>query len=258
MNCIALRRFLVAAILALSIGILAGNAGAQSEKAAGDLGPERVEAIEQIIRDYLMAHPEILIESLNAYEDRRRLAERENQRRAIVSNREALWNDPQSPVLGNPDGDVVLVEFFDYRCPYCKVTAPRIQQLIAEDPNLKVVMKEYPILSQESFEGAKAALAAGLQGRYEEFHFALMDQPGDLSERHLRAIAIRSGVDPDRMVQDMALPEIDQAIRRNHTIGQLLGVDGTPAVIIDDHLFPGAAELEQFREMIAKARTKSG
>ena len=258
MKTIAPRNLLFAAMLALGGGILAGGAWAQSDGAAEDLSPERVEAIEQVIREYLMDHPEVLIESLNAYEDKRRLAERENQRRAIVSSREALWNDPDSPVLGNPDGDVVLVEFFDYRCGYCKLTAPRIQQLIDEDPNLKVVMKEFPILSQESFEGAKAALAADRQGRYEEFHFALMDQPGDLSERHLRAIAARSGVDPDRMVQDMALPEIEQAIRRNHTMGQLLGVSGTPAVIIGDHLYPGAAELEQLQEMIARARTESG
>ena len=184
--------------LALGLSLLSaaavesGNALAQSSTpSVQPFEPAEVEAIEKVLRDYLLEHPEILVEALNVYETQRREAELAQQRRAVIENLDALQNDPDSPSLGNPDGDVVLVEFFDYRCPYCKVTAPRIQHLLATDPGLRVVMKELPILSEESVGAARAALAAAKQGRYEAFHFALMEQPGDLKEDHLRAIAER-------------------------------------------------------------------
>ncbi len=236
---------------------VSGNAQAQSgTPSAQPLEPAQVEAIEKVVREYLLENPEVLIEALNIYETRRREAEQAQQRRAIVENLDALHNDPDSPSLGNPDGDVVLVEFFDYRCPYCKVTAPRIQHLLATDPGLRVVMKELPILSEESVGAARAALAAAKQGRYEAFHFALMEQPGDLKEDHLRAIAERSGVDPDRMIEDMHSEEIEQALDRNHDLARVLGISGTPAMIIGENLIPGAAKLDEMQRMITAARSQ--
>ena len=218
---------------------------------------EEAEAIEEIVRQYLMEHPEVIVDAIRQYQERERLAEEERQREAIIASLAELKSDPASPVLGNPDGDVVLVEFFDYRCPYCKVTAPRIQALIDEDPNLKVVMKEFPILSEQSLEGARAALAAGRQNKYAEYHFALMQNPGDLSERHLRRIAQQVGVDEDQLIADMRLDEIQEAIERNHRLARAIGVRGTPAFVVGDTLVPGAVEVERLRELISATRNEA-
>jgi protein-disulfide isomerase len=216
--------------------------------------PGQVESIEEIVRRYLLENPEVIIEAVTEYQNQRRLEEEEQQRARISANLDRLQNDPRSPVVGNVDGDVVIVEFFDYKCPYCKVTAPRLQTVVAEDSGVKVVLKEYPILSQESVDAARAALAAHKQGKYEAFHFTLMDNPGDLSVRHLRAVAERVGVDADLMFEDMESEEITQAIRDNHRLARELGVTGTPALFVGTSFAPGAVELEQLRELIEVAR----
>jgi len=254
-----LRSPVLGALVALLSGLAllsgAGVAAAQEstpKQSVFDAG--EVEAIEEVVRSYLEENPEIVIEAINAYRERLRLAEEEQQRQNFVANQNNLWNDPASPVLGNPEGDVVIVEFFDYRCPYCKATAPRLKAMMAEDPNIKLVMKEYPILSEESFEAARAALAAAMQGKYEAFHFELMENPGDLSERHLRAIAGRVGVDAERMVEDMQSEEVDEAIRRNHQLARRLRLTGTPALYVGPFFQPGAIELEQLRDLVVLAR----
>ena len=241
------------AVLILLSGF--GVAAAQQSTPTPQLfDAEETEAIEEIVRSYLEEHPEIVIDAINAYRENLRLAEEQERRRTFVANQNELWNDPHSPVLGNPEGDVVIVEFFDYRCPYCKATAPRLQAMMAEDPNVKVIMKEYPILSEASFDGARAALAAAKQGKYDAFHFELMENPGDLSERHLRAIARRVGIDADQMVEDMSSDEIEAAIRRNHQLGRRLQVTGTPALFIGPFFRPGAIELEEIRELVERTR----
>jgi protein-disulfide isomerase len=232
--------FVRGAMTALAVAtFLAPPALAQEQSS---FEPEKVDAIEEIVRQYLLEHPEVVIDAI---------------RQSLEANLVVLWSDPDSPILGNPDGDVVLVEFFDYRCPYCKVTAPRLQALIKEDPNLKVIMKEFPILSPQSLEGAKAAIAAAKQGMYEDFHFALMENPGDLGERHLRRIAKQVGADPDLLIEEMASVEIAQAIERNRSLGRAIGVTGTPAMFIGRTLIPGAVELDRLRELVAATRREA-
>ena len=253
----SLRRFLApgAAVSLLALGLAAAHPTAQAADpeapAAGTL--DRA-AIETVIKEYLLEHPEVLIDALTAYETKRKAAEAERQKLAILENREALTNDPASPSLGNPEGDVVLVEFFDYRCGYCRASAPRVQAAIKSDPQLRVVMKEFPILSEESVVGARAALAAGLQGKYEDFHFALMKNPGNLSASHLRRIAGQVGVDADQMEADMDSEEVAQAIARTHALARQIGVTGTPAFVIGDELIPGAVDLDVLLAKIAEAR----
>lgn len=242
---------LAALVLLSGFGVAAAQ---QSTPNPSVFDTEETEAIEEIVRSYLEEHPEIVIEAINAYREKLRLAEEQERQRVFAANQNELWNDPLSPVLGNPEGDVVIVEFFDYRCPYCKVTAPRLQAMMAEDPNVKVVMKEYPILSEESFDGARAALAAAKQGKYEAFHFELMDNPGNLSERHLRTIARRVGMDADQMVEDMHSDEVEAAIRRNHQLGRRLQLTGTPALFVGPFFRPGAIELEEIRELVGQTR----
>jgi protein-disulfide isomerase len=241
----------------LGLGLIAAPlALSAAENEAPAVGTAEREAIETVIKEYLLENPEILIEALNAYESNRRLAEAERQKLAVVENLDALTNDPSSPSIGNPDGDVVLVEFFDYRCGYCRASAPHVQAAIKSDPNLRVVMKEFPILSEESIVGARAALAAGMQGKYEEFHFALMNNSGDLSDGHLRRLANQLGIDADRMAEDMESDEVAEAIARNRALAQQLGINGTPAFIIGEELIPGAVELDVLLAKIAEVREK--
>jgi protein-disulfide isomerase len=167
-----------------------------------------------------------------------------------------VFNDPGTPVLGNPSGDVSVVEFFDYHCPYCKVVAPALMQLIEEDAGVRLVLKDYPILSADSVAGARAALAAAKQGRYREMHQALMAHSGSFSRSAIEEIAVGLGIDPQRMFADMESPEIQAQIQRHLDQGQGLGMRGTPGFIFSDKQVPGAISLEDMRELVAEARRR--
>ena len=224
---------------------------------ASEATPAEVENIEQIVRDYLLRNPEVLVEALTLYEQRRTQAEAQRRLTAVSDNKDKLENDPASPVAGNPDGDVVVVEFFDYRCPYCRRTADTLQTAMEADGNVRVVFKEFPILGPESVEGAKAALAAAKQGKYEAFHFALMREPGNMSPEHLRAIAEKVGVDAAQMERDMKSEEINTALRSNFALAEELSIRGTPAFVIGGTLVPGAVDLKEMERLIAEARAKA-
>lgn len=217
---------------------------------------EESKAIEDLVRNYLLDHPEVLIQALQSYEQRQQAAEAERQRQAILAEVEALSRDPDDPVIGNPDGDVTLVEFFDYRCPYCKRVSGTLVQLMEEDPKLRVVMKEFPILSQESVQAARAGLAAARQGKYHSFHFALMDKGGSFSDQEIFAVAQSVGLDVERLRADMQDPAIESTLRRVHRLAGKLGISGTPAFVIGDTLVPGAVGLEQLRALVAEARAQ--
>ena len=245
------------AALALTAAVaLAPRGSLAQEQPAFDA--QQTEALEKLVRDYLLAHPEVVVEALQTYEQRQKAAEAERQRAAITTEAEALKNDPDAPVLGNPDGDVTLVEFFDYRCPYCKRMTDTLAQLIEEDPDLRVVMKEFPILSKESAVAARAALAAMRQEKYESFHFALMEGGGTFTDDEIMAVAEAVGLDEAQLRADMQDPAIDAALRRNHAVAGKVGITGTPAFIIGDTLLPGAVGIEQLRALIAEARAKAG
>jgi len=199
----------------------------------------------------------VVVEAFRAYEQRQQALEAERQRAALMAEAANLNRDPLSPVLGNPEGDVTVVEFFDYRCPYCKRIAGALQGLVAEDPNVRLVMKEYPILSQESVDAARAALAADRQGLYEPFHFALMERGGAMTAAEVMSVAHSVGLDIDRLRQDMQLPEIEEALRRNYALGEKIGVTGTPAMVIGGTVVPGAVSLEHLRSLVAEARAQA-
>ncbi len=250
------------AATALSLGVLwlalalSGPVSAQEQSRLGGFGPEQVEGIEQIVRDYLLANPEVLIQSLNEYQQRQKVAREQRQQEAVIASRAALTSDPDTPVMGNPDGDVAIVEFFDYKCPYCKRAAGTIKEVVAADGNIRLVMKEFPILGPQSIKAARAALAVAKQGKYEEFHWALMTEPGDMSDPHIRQIARTVGVDVNLMLKDMESPEIQAMIARNHQLAQRLQINGTPAFVIGDTLVPGAVDRQTIERMIAQARDK--
>ncbi len=174
----------------------------------------------------------------------------------IIGRQDELLNDPASPVGGNPDGDVTLVEFFDYQCPYCKRIFPSIQALLAEDRNLRYVFKEFPILGKESVFAARAALAARRQGKYLEFHTALMPARGKLTETRVMRLAEKAGLDVDRLRRDMADRTIDAMIQRNLDLADGLGIFSTPVFIIGDTQVPGAVEIDTLKILIARARQR--
>jgi protein-disulfide isomerase len=212
------------------------------------------EQVEQIVREYLLSNPEIIVEAIEALEAREREAKQAGQRAAVAAHQEQIYRDPDAPVAGNPAGDVTVVEFFDYRCPYCKQVAPALAQLLKEDGKLRFVFKELPILGPDSVIAARAALAANAQGKYMPMHAALLRHRGNFDEATVMRIAAEAGLDASRLKTDMAKPEIDAMIDRNRGLARALSVTGTPAFIIGDKIVPGAVDLETLKALLAGAR----
>ena len=246
----------VAAALALTFGLVTGTPAGAQEAAPFDAGQR--EAMEALVRQYILEHPEVVVEALHRYEQQQRAAEAKRQQDAVVALADRLTGDPRDPVIGNPQGDVTLVEFFDYRCPYCKRSSTVLAQLIEEDPNLRVVMKEFPILSQESVQAARAAMAAARQDRYEAFHFALMAGGGGFSDDEILLVAQQVGLDSERLQSDMRDPAIEAVLRDNNALAEKIGITGTPAFIVGNTVIPGAVSLEELRSKVAAARAKPG
>jgi protein-disulfide isomerase len=217
---------------------------------------EQTRAIERITREYILKNPEILIEAGKILEARRKVAEQERKRTALAANRDDLENDPGSPVGGHPEGSVTIVEFFDYRCPYCKAVAPRLARLLEQDRDIRFVYKEWPILGPASEYAANVALAAWKQdqSKYEAFHTALMTVKGQLTEDTVLQTARELGLDVDRLRSDMRSPEIVAIIDRNMALARSLGITGTPTFVIGDTLVPGAASLAQLKALVEQAR----
>ncbi len=244
---IGLARFTSAVLCAAVVAV--GAAAAEEP-----FTPEKTSAIENIVREYILKNPEIIIEAARILRMRKETAARNQTRRTVLARRDELFNDPASPVGGNPQGDVTVVEFFDYQCPYCKRVLPSIQALLAEDGNLRYVFKEFPILGKASVFAARAALAAQRQGKYLEFHRAVMPAKGKLTEAKVMRLAKTAGLDVDRLRRDMADGTIDDSIRRNLELASALNVNGTPAFVIGDTVVPGAVDIDTLRSLIARER----
>ena len=239
--------------LLLTLAVIAvALAGAQAH--AADPTPLSRSDVEQIIREYLMSRPEVITDALRAAEMKRRETAQREAQQAIVTHREQLLRDSTSPVGGNAAGDVTVVEFFDYACPHCKSVSGPVKQLLREDPNVRLVYKELPVLGEASVTAARAALAARAQGKYAAFHDVLMASTGPLDAAEIYRLAAQVGLDVDRLKTDMAAPDVTTALRNNFTLAQALGVNGTPAFVVGDQLIPGAVQLPQLKQLVARAR----
>jgi protein-disulfide isomerase len=236
----------LALLLALLVGVLPSLPVAAQ-------APVSREAVEQIVRDYLMREPEVLFEALQELRRRREAAEALQQSAMLAARADELFASPHDPILGNAEGDATLVEFFDYRCGYCRAMTAGMRELIAGDAGLRVAMKELPILGPDSLRAAKAALAAHRQGRYEAMHWALMEA-SDLSESGILALARGLGLDPARLAADMAGPEVRAVIDANLALAQALGINGTPSFVVGGTLLPGAVPVERLSALIAAER----
>ena len=213
------------------------------------------EEIEKIVREDRLREPEVIYEASQELQKRREMAAAEQQQKMIVARKDDLFANAADPVA-NADGDVTLVQFFDYKCGYCRGMAAGLQNLIAGDPKLRVVYKEFPVLGPDSVMAARAALAAWGQGpeKYEAFHNALMTTK-DLSLDTIKATAAQVGLDTEKLVADMQSEAVEAQLAANHALAQDLGISGTPSFVIGAKLIPGAVDIAQIQAMVAAERT---
>jgi protein-disulfide isomerase len=224
---------------------------------AADFTSDQKKEIEAIVRDYLKNHPEMLIDAMKAADDKLKADEQAKAVETLAAHRQEVFNDPRSPVAGNPNGNVTLVEFFDYRCPYCKQVEPALEKLIGDDHQLRFVFKEFPVLGPDSEIAARVALAAKKQGKYDAFHRAMMNIGGHIDEAVIYKVAASVGLDVERVKQDVKLPDIDKELKADLDLGKLLDLSGTPSFIVGDTIVPGAIGAEELKQLIATARGKS-
>jgi protein-disulfide isomerase len=244
-------RAVLLAVAALAVAPLP----AAAQEASDRFDDAERAAIEAIVRDYLIENPEIIREALQVLRQREELAQQEQQQEQILALGAQLFDDPNSPIMGNPDGDVTVVEFFDYNCGYCKTVREDLFELVEQDSEVRVVFKELPILRQSSVIAARAALAAQEQELYVDYHNALMAHRGALDEGTIFAIAEEVGLDAEQLRADMQDPAVDEAIAANLQLAQALGVRGTPAFVVGDRLIPGAVGLEELQRAVEEARS---
>jgi protein-disulfide isomerase len=174
----------------------------------------------------------------------------------LHAHKTELYADPDTPIVGNPKGDVTIAVFFDYNCGYCKKTLPGLQALLAKDPSLKVVYKEFPVLGPSSILGARAALAAHKQGKYAAFHEALVQLP-NITLEEIKTLAERLGLNAEKLAQDLEDPKTMEALERNAQLANTLEINGTPAYIVGEQLFPGAVDADALAQLVAIERAKA-
>lgn len=218
---------------------------------------EQKAALTQLVREVLVSNPEILIEAMNALEAKQQADAGKAAQAAIAANRKAIFDDGVSYVAGNPKGDVTIVEFFDYRCGYCKQVQPSLMTLLKEDSKVRLVLKEMPVLGPESVIAARAAVAAMEQdkgAKYLAFHNGMMEFRGQITEAEVFRLAGDAKLDVAKLKTDMAAPKTEQILRANLALADMLGIQGTPGFVIGDRLVPGAVPLDTLRQLVKEAR----
>ena len=210
--------------------------------------------VKELVLETIRENPEILLEAMSILETRDQEAQAAAMSAALDTERETLESDPNAPVLGNPEGDVTMVEFFDYNCPYCRRSMPELAGLLGGDSNIRLVLREWPILSEGSDFAARAALASRKQDQYQEMHEALMalQQPAD--EVSVLRIAGELGLDIDQLKADMQSPEIEEHIATSTRLASALGITGTPAFVIGDQLIAGYVEQAVLEAAVEQVR----
>ncbi len=221
------------------------------------LSPEQRTAIEALVKDVLLKNPEIIQEALVELERRQQQAQVDSQKQILVTERAAIFDAPKSAIAGNAQGDVTLVEFFDYNCGFCKRSLTDLQELIKQDPKLKVVLKDFPVLGADSVEASRVAIAVKNQlkgDKYFAFHVALMSTRGRINGAKALEVAKEFGVNLDTAKRDMESAETRSAIEDTVVLGDRLGLTGTPAFIIADEIVFGAVGVEQIKSRIDAVR----
>lgn len=245
----------------LALGLVAGLASLPvAAPVAADepmTGAER-QAFRDEVRAYLLEHPEVLIEAMDVLQSREEVASLDRDKQIILTNSEKIFASPDDWVGGNPQGDITLVEFMDYRCGYCRKAYDEVSKLIESDGNIRFVVKEFPILGEASLQSAQFAIAMRqLHGdaAYEAVHDALMTLRGEPTPETLARLATDLGHDPQPILDRMAAPEVRKVIEANYALAEQMGISGTPAFVLKDMVMRGYAPLETMQDFVAEART---
>jgi protein-disulfide isomerase len=246
------RRLLAPALVTFALAATPQSASAQSfsDVQRGD--------IEKIVREYLIAHPEVLEEAMTELTKRQAAADAEKHEASVAKNADAIFNSPRGVTAGNRDGDVTMVEFFDYNCGYCKRAMADMLDLMKSDPKLKVVLKEFPVLSQGSVEAAQVAVAVRMQDpsgkKYLDFHQKLLGGRGAADKARAMAAAKDAGLDMARLEKDLSSQEVRATLEENMKLAESMGMNGTPSYVIGKQVVIGAVGLDSLKEKISTAR----
>ena len=251
---VKLRAFLRAG--ALSLGLLTA-AGSLAALAAAESGLSE-EQFGSMVRAYLLKHPEVLREVIDALDKKEKSDEAKASVEVISTRAKEIFRSSDDHVAGNPTGKISVVEFFDYNCGYCRHSLPDVLKLIDSDKDVRLVVKEFPILGPGSVIAAKAAIAARHQNKYWNFHLALMRTPGTVDDAKVFDIAKSVGLDVAKLKIDMNKPEVAKILAQNHAMAQALGIQGTPAFIIDQTLIPGAPGYDGLTSAVAAVKDAGG
>ncbi len=239
----------------LAIAAIAVLAAGCTDHSQDALNQTQSNQVKEIVKQALMENPAMVMDALKEHQRRAQQEAADNTKKSMQTNAAEIYNNPASPVMGNPNGNITVVEFFDYNCGYCKAVFHPIRDAVLQDGNIRFVFKEYPILGESSVLAAKAALAAGKQGKYVEFHTALMDSRAPKDEATITDMATKLGLDANRLKADMNSPDIQQLIQSDIALAQKLGVNGTPAFIVGDKFYPGALDPDAFKKLVEEFRT---
>jgi protein-disulfide isomerase len=243
--------------LAGMASILLALTAVPAARAQNISAPERTE-IEAIIKSYLMAHPEVLQEALGELEKRQTAADAEKHQAAVKDNAKTLITSERQVVLGNPQGDITMVEFFDYNCGFCKRAMADMLDLMKSDPKLKIVLKEFPVLGEGSTQAAQVAVAVRMQDKtgkkYLDFHQKLLGGRGQADRAHALAVAKEIGLDMTRLEKDMASDEVKASLEESFKLADALGLTGTPSYVVGSNIVVGAVGLPALKEKVNTAR----
>jgi protein-disulfide isomerase len=246
-----LHRLLAAAAI---LAFFAATPGANAQS----FSPEQRREIESIIKNYLVKNPEVMEEVMKELEKQQAKAEADKARAAVKDNADLLFNSPRHVTIGNPQGDVTFVEFFDYNCGYCKRALADMLDLMKADPNLKVVLKEFPVLGQGSVDAAQVSVAVRMQDKagkkYLDFHQKLLNSRGQIDKARALAAAKEAGLDMARIEKDLASPEVKATLEESLKLADPLGLNGTPSYVIGNEVVVGAVGLAELKQKVNTAR----
>jgi protein-disulfide isomerase len=242
----------------LILGVLGAGVSRAQAQEEQSLTPRQQDMVRKLIHDYLVENPSVIAEAIDALREKEQLASETAAKKALIERHDQIVNDPEAPVLGNPKGDVTVVEFFDYRCPYCKAAMDSVFDTVKADGKVRLVMKEWPVLGPDSIVAARAALASRNQKRYEEFHRALMHIKGPLNDQAIFHAAADAGLNVERLKKDMEDEHIDAVLKANMELAHVLNLTGTPSFVVGDQEVSSALTPPQLKQLIDQARKSKG
>jgi len=249
---------LISRFLAPAVAAMLAIAAPQTSRAGDELTAGQRSEVERIVRDYLIEHPEVIQDAMQELEKRQTAADAEKHKVAVKQYSQILFSSPRQVVLGNPAGDITFVEFFDYNCGYCKRAMNDMLALLKDDPKLKVVLKEFPVLGPGSVEAAQVAVAVRMQDKtgkkYLEFHQKLLSGRGQADRARALAVAKDIGLDMGRLDKDMASQEVKETLQESFKLAEALGLNGTPSYVIGEDVVIGAVGLDSLKQKVNTSR----